>query len=91
MYFGKPIPEWITEHRDDTVTLGDIVDYCEKAERVLDNLSKRVLDGKFNNAGDIAAYAYFNREREVVKRPVDVVMIILGERYGYPDDPEEDE
>ena len=23
MYFGKPIPEWITEHRNDTITLDE--------------------------------------------------------------------
>ena len=40
MYFGKPIPEWITEHRNDTITLGEIVDYCEKSAQISNSLDE---------------------------------------------------
>lgn len=77
MYFGKPIPEWITEHRNDTITLGEIVDYCEKSAQI---------------SNDLSAYAFFVREGREDKRAIDVAVNILGERYGYPDDaPQDDE
>ena len=83
MYFGKPIPEWITEHRNDTITLGEIVDYCEKS---------RIADSGFSHDYDLSAYAFFVSEGREDKRAIDVAVNILGERYGYPDDaPQDDE
>ena len=85
MYFGKPIPEWITEHRNDTITLGEIVDYCEKSARISNRLSKRIADGGFSHDYDLS-------EGREDKRAIDVAVNILGERYGYPDDaPQDDE
>ena len=86
MYFGKPIPEWITEHRNDTITLGEIVDYCEKSARISDELRKRIADGGFSHDYDLSAYAFFVSEGREDKRAIDVAVNILGERYGYPDD-----
>lgn len=92
MYFGKPIPEWITEHRNDTITLGEIVDYCEKSARISDELRKRIADGGFSHDYDISAYAFFVREEREVKQAIDAAVDILGMRYGYPDDaPQDDE
>ena len=89
MYFGKPIPEWITEHRNDTITLGEISDACEKAQASCLRLAERVL--KVGRDQDLAAYAWFMQEYLNEKKALDLALDILGERYGYPDDvPEED-
>lgn len=71
IYFGKPIPEWITEHRhqNDTITLGELSDACEKG---------------------LAAYAWFMQEYMNEKKALDIAPQILGERYGYPEDPPEE-
>lgn len=77
IYFGKPIPEWITEHRNDTITehrndtitLGELSDACEKGK---------------------AAYAWFMQEYMNEKKAPDIALQILGERYGYPEDPPEE-
>ena len=92
MYFGKPIPEWITEHRNDTITLGEIVDYCEASARISEQLRKRIADTDFAHDYDLSAYSFFIREEREVNRAIDVAVGILGERYGYPDDaPQDDE
>ena len=91
MYFGKPIPEWITEHRNDTITLGEIVDYCEKSAQISNSLVKRIADGGFSHDYDLSAYAFFVREGRADKRAIDVAVNILGERYGYPDDAPQDD
>lgn len=91
MYFGKPIPEWITEHRNDTITLGEIVDYCEKSAQISNGLVKRIADGGFSHDYDLSAYAFFVREGREDKRAIDVAVNILGERYGYPDDAPQDD
>ena len=89
MYFGKPIPEWITEHRNDTITLGEISDACEKAQASCLRLAERVL--KVGRDQDLAAYAWFMQEYLNEKKALDLALNILDERYGYPDDvPEED-
>ena len=89
MYFGKPIPEWITEHRNDTITLGEISDACEKAQASCLRLAERVL--KVGRDQDLAAYAWFMQEYLNEKKALDLALDILGERYGYPDGvPEED-
>ena len=89
MYFGKPIPEWIIEHRNDTITLGEISDACEKAQASCLRLAERVL--KVGRNQDLAAYAWFMQEYLNEKKALDLALDILGERYGYPDDvPEED-
>lgn len=91
MYFGKTIPEWITEHRNDTVTLGEIVDGCEKSRAVLEDLLQKSLAAD-ENPGCLPAAAYFMRKLDQVNGPVDMALSILGERYGYPDDaPDQEE
>lgn len=90
MYFGKPIPQWIIEHKDDTITLGEIVDACERSRRV----SERLMDKAYENDKDgnmLTAYAYFAERGERSDEPLNLALSILGERYGYPDDPPEEE
>ena len=92
MYFGKPISEWIVEHRGDTITLGEIADACEKSRRISEELMKETLEKGFEAAYSLSAYAYFAEAAEKSSRPLDLALNILGERYGYPDNPpEEDE
>lgn len=86
MYFGKPLPEWITEHRNDTITLGEIVDYCEKSAQALSRMRERIAEKDFPSDIDLSAYAFFLQEERAVKQVIDVATVILGERYGYPDD-----
>lgn len=88
MYFGKPIPEWITEHRNDTITLGEISDACEKAQANCLRLAERCL--KVGRDQDLAAYAWFMQEYLNEKKTLDLALNILGERYGYQEVPEED-
>jgi len=87
MYFGKPIPEWITEHRNDTITLGELSDACEKAQASCLRLAKRCL--KLNRDMDLAAYAWFMQEYMNEKKALDLALNILGERYGYEERTEE--
>jgi hypothetical protein len=90
MYFGKPIPQWIIEHKDDTITLGEIVDACERSRRVLE----RLMQKSYENDKDgqmLTAYVYFADKWERCNAPVDLALSILGERYGYPDNPPEEE
>ena len=86
MYFGKPIPEWITKHKDDTITLGEIVDGCEKSKEVLEDLLQKNLDKADEHPACLQAAAYFMQKIDRVNDPVDMALSILGERYGYPDD-----
>lgn len=83
MYFGKPIPEWITEHRNDTITLGELSDGCEKAQASCLRLAERVL--KVGRDKDLAAYVWLMQEYLNEKKALDLALNILGERYGYPD------
>ena len=86
MYFGKPMPEWIAEHLNDTITLGEIVDYCEKSAQTLNRLRERIAKNDFSSNIDLSAYAFFLQEERAVKQAIGVATDILGERYGYPDD-----
>lgn len=88
IYFGKPIPEWITEHRNDTITLGELSDACEKGQANCLKLAERCLKG--NRDMDLAAYAWFMQEYMNEKKAMDIALQILGERYGYPEDPPEE-
>lgn len=88
IYFGKPIPEWITEHRNDTITLGELSDACEKGQANCLKLAERCLKG--NRDMDLAAYAWFMQEYMNEKKALDIALQILGERYGYPEDPPEE-
>ena len=80
IYFGKPIPEWITEHRNDTITLGELSDACEKSQTNCLKLAERCLKG--NRDMDLAAYAWFMQEYMNEKKALDIALQILGERYG---------
>lgn len=91
MYFGKPMTEWITEHRNDTITLGEIVDYCEKSAQVFSRMRERIVEKDFPSDIDLSACAFFLQEERAVKQAIDVATGILGERYGYPDDIPDDE
>lgn len=53
MYFGKPISEWIVEHRGDTITLGEIADACEKSRRISEELMKETVDTGKQPAGEL--------------------------------------
>ena len=88
IYFGKPIPEWITEHRNDTITLGELSDACEKSQANCLKLADRALKG--NRDMDLAAYAWFMQEYQNDRRAIDMALNILGKRYGYPEDPPEE-
>lgn len=87
MYFGKTIPEWITEHQNDSVTLGEVVRGCEQARQCLEELLDKSLNSKRGSSDDLVAAAYFEQRLEHVYAPVDMVLSILGERYGYPENP----
>lgn len=90
MYFGKPLPEWIIEHREDTFTLGEFIDEIEKRQKALASLQTKLLENGLSSSMVISAYAYFEKEIEKNSEMIRCVISLLGERYGYPDDPKDD-